>query len=758
MSLDKLLTQGDKVTDRMIADSEKQILQAYKKSLAEIRAQTALLYEKYAVDGALSLADVSKYNRLANLEKGIATEVSRLTKTEQRLTTNAIKGVYQESFYRTAFGVEVTAQVALGFGMLNPKQVEAAVLNPLDRIGWPDRSRENARLATRQIKEQITRGIIQGKAYSEVAKAVTERANVAASRAIRIVQTEAHRSQVMGRLDSLEHAEAQGVEMMKVWSSALDSRTRDSHQAMDGQRVKMNEDFESPSGGRGPGPSMLGSAEEDINCFPGDTVVETASGVQAATKRWYEGPLVKIVTASGIELSGTPNHPILTAQGWLPLGSIKKGCNVVSSTLREPMRLSNPDINHKPSSIGEIFDSVSVAFPTERVSGANEQFHGDGFAADVDIIAIKGELQDWIQPAQGEPMSKNGFALAHLGEGGLLGKGSLGEVGFPTLDTPDNGMGGGSQGKSFLGWGISHSDIHRFAPVAGGNAALKKGAADNFSAEAEGGGEGFFGFTGEVLLDEVVGVEVGDFRGHVFNLQTQEGWYLATAIVPPNATEVKGLLVHNCRCSVRAEIEGYSPKVRRARGEGVIPHTNYRDWAEAKGIPLKYKGPEPRVVVPAKANPWLFDAKLGREVPTVYDSVTLDEVKGLKKQGWNFDWRAPVKEGYEVKALRMQGDNAIQGLVAYKHNPKEAYTYINLLETAPTNRGVAGAYPKTGPRLVAAVCKESVDKGFGGYASLEAKTRLFDHYNKSLGAVRIGSGQVMVIDERAAAKLIGAHF
>ena len=266
MSLDKLLTQGDKVTDRMIAESEKQILQAYKSSLKEIRAQTALLYEKHAVDGVLSMADVAKYNRLANLEKSIATEVSRLAGTERRLTTKVIKDVYQESFYRTAFGVEHTAQAALGFGMLNPKQVEAAVLNPLDRIGWPDRSKENARLATRQIKEQVTRGIIQGKPYSEVAKAVTERANVAASRAIRIAQTEAHRAQQSGRLESLLHAEAKGVEMVKIWTSTLDGRTRDSHQALDGQKVGMDEDFTSPLGGSGQAPGMLGTPEDDINC------------------------------------------------------------------------------------------------------------------------------------------------------------------------------------------------------------------------------------------------------------------------------------------------------------------------------------------------------------------------------------------------------------------------------------------------------------------------------------------------------------
>ncbi len=36
----------------------------------------------------------------------------------------------------------------------------------------------------------------------------------------------------------------------------------------------------------------------------------------------------------------------------------------------------------------------------------------------------------------------------------------------------------------------------------------------------------------------------------------------------------------NCRCTVRTEIMGFEPKVRRVRGEGVIPYKNYNEWKE----------------------------------------------------------------------------------------------------------------------------------------------------------------------------------
>lgn len=40
----------------------------------------------------------------------------------------------------------------------------------------------------------------------------------------------------------------------------------------------------------------------------------------------------------------------------------------------------------------------------------------------------------------------------------------------------------------------------------------------------------------------------------------------------------------NCRCTFYVDIEGVSQDFRRIRGEGVVPYTNYDDWADAKGF------------------------------------------------------------------------------------------------------------------------------------------------------------------------------
>lgn len=273
MSLERDFGQADRVADRLTERMiRRELLPAYRDSLRVIRAKVALLYERYSVDGELSLADVSKYNRLKTLEQDIAAELQSLTGKQVRITSKTITGVYVTSYYRAAFALEREVQVKLRFGLLSAKQVEAALVNPMDRVGWPARTKEAAQLANRQIREAITRGIIQGQGYPQVARNVKERLDIAAGRAERIVRTEAHRAREEGKLSSLEHAAQQGVELEKVWSATLDELTRSSHQSLDGQAVPMYDEdgnpgvFTSPSGATAEYPGGFGVPAEDINC------------------------------------------------------------------------------------------------------------------------------------------------------------------------------------------------------------------------------------------------------------------------------------------------------------------------------------------------------------------------------------------------------------------------------------------------------------------------------------------------------------
>lgn len=265
MSLDDKFKQGEKAAEKLTNQAEKELIKAYRESLKEIRAELALAYEKYAVAGALVMSEMMKYGRLVKMEKAIADVIKSVTFSDVKITKKSIRDIFSESYYRSAWAMETGAEVSLGFTLLKSEAVEAAILNPLDRITWPERVKDNAHILNRQIRGEITRGIIQGYSYDKTARAVKDRMDIGASKAIRIVQTETHRAQSQGTQMVFEKAAAKGLVFKRVWVSTLDGRTRDRHRALDGQKVDTDQPFKM-SGMEAMYPGGFGIASMDINC------------------------------------------------------------------------------------------------------------------------------------------------------------------------------------------------------------------------------------------------------------------------------------------------------------------------------------------------------------------------------------------------------------------------------------------------------------------------------------------------------------
>ncbi|MBI2270015.1 MAG: hypothetical protein HYU69_06595 [Bacteroidetes bacterium] len=85
------------------------------------------------------------------------------------------------------------------------------------------------------------------------------------------------------------------------------------------------------------------------------------------------------------------------------------------------------------------------------------------------------------------------------------------------------------------------------------------------------------------------------------------------------------------------------------------------------------------------------------------------------------------------------------------------HVFIHLIENAPFNRGKEKIYEGVPGNLVAFACKLSFQRGGDGFVSFEAKTKLINHYVKTLGAHHFG-GHLMVIDNVSAKKLVNKYF
>jgi hypothetical protein len=128
-----------------------------------------------------------------------------------------------------------------------------------------------------------------------------------------------------------------------------------------------------------------------------------------------------------------------------------------------------------------------------------------------------------------------------------------------------------------------------------------------------------------------------------------------------------------------------------------------------------------------------------------------------KKNGWNFNWTSELADNAkEVFKLTIPNNpSIIQGLLSL--TLEHDHVYMHLLENAPFNIGQNKLYDGVAGNLVAHACKVSFQQGFDGFVGFTAKTKLIEHYRKTLGAYTLG-GHRMIIPTESAKVLIDKYF
>jgi hypothetical protein len=149
----------------------------------------------------------------------------------------------------------------------------------------------------------------------------------------------------------------------------------------------------------------------------------------------------------------------------------------------------------------------------------------------------------------------------------------------------------------------------------------------------------------------------------------------------------------------------------------------------------------------------------GEEYAVLYaemEKVDLQEVN--KVNGWNFNWKSNYnQENFTVYKLMLQGDSNIQGLICIE--PEDGWIEIHLTESAPWNIGSGKQeFTSVGSHLFAIACQESFNLSFDGYAAFYSKSKLVQHYERTLGATLVNiRSRRMVIDTKNANILVRAY-
>lgn len=205
------------------------------------------------------LKDQALHNdRLKALKKSLAQDLTAADKMAIAYVNGMPAGVYAEGMNFATYEVEHGAKANTSFTLYDKNTVMELAANEPDLL--PQASFDKAKdLAwnRRHVTSAVTQAVLQGQTPQQLAAAVAGVAAMdqrAAMRAARTAMTSAHS---LGKLKGYERAAGMGIDVKKRWLAALDQRTRGSHRHLDGETVKLDEEFSNglkyPGDPSGPG-------------------------------------------------------------------------------------------------------------------------------------------------------------------------------------------------------------------------------------------------------------------------------------------------------------------------------------------------------------------------------------------------------------------------------------------------------------------------------------------------------------------------
>ncbi len=188
----------------------------------------------------------------------------------------------------------------------------------------------------------------------------------------------------------------------------------------------------------------------------------------------------------------------------------------------------------------------------------------------------------------------------------------------------------------------------------------------------------------------------------------------------------------------------------KGENSGIIKSVKGRDFMNASSVEID------------SLTPCLRRNSDGKIIDTFIDKISPD---AQNYSEWEFDWTKPEKDGYAVFALKAEGDERVQGLIALMNDESNHAVNIGIIEAAPhnnkhnpNNKSKVKEYDGVGGHLFAEAARQSKNAGYDGFVFFDAKTDLIEHYKERIGAVQIGKSQRMYIDEAAAEVLLKRYY
>ena len=530
---------------------------------------------------------------------------------------STMRAVYSAGYLHTAFEIQKGTGVGYTLAAFNQTLIDKILNRPWasDGKNFSDRVWSSKQKLINELNTTLTQGIILGKDPGKIINAMSKKLDVSKTAAGRLVMTESAAFASRAQEDCFKEL---GVEEYEIVAT-LDSHTSEICQDMDGKVFKMSE--------RQIG---INAPPFHVNCVLPDSVVY-APDAEMLTQSDYSGDVIEVRTANGRCFTITPNHIMLTARGWVRAKDIVKGDKVIYYCGWDKfITETNPTNNHCVPTIENLFTSFvkdGTVIPATMPTTA-EDFKGDAIEnGEVNIILVDSFLRDKFNPMQRKFLCDSPLIWTEFRDGEIIlpGNGTAARFLVCVGLSSDGIMGGGRVADIFFRSSLTHHELIRFRKRAHYNTRLFKTAFNGSCSDAEAPGKFldaasrfihgdnfingefppcvrvtdcdsiFFkgsldwlsadtkgicdfadAFAGIVEFDNVVGINVGFYSGHVYDASSQSTLYYCN-----------GFLSSNCRSTTAPYFDDWEELgidvERAARNEDgdiyyVPDDMTYKEW------------------------------------------------------------------------------------------------------------------------------------------------------------------------------------
>lgn len=562
------------------------------KLLSDLRADQAAIFKTATTAFLAEAADISALY--------MAYEVGDLEKTVDLRGTKLNDFTKKDLFSKVIKRPMTTDGQLLEPWIKDFTDKEVARVNNAIRAGWSQGK------TNQELVQQIAG--TKAKRYKDGVLEVTRR------NASTVVRTSVQHAASAARQETWEAN--RDVVAKYEWLSTLDRVTSRQCRTLDGEVFEF---------GEGPVPPI------HPNCLLPGTLITATCGITHVFKRAYKGKAFRIKTRSGNVLTVTPNHPILTKRGWAGAQFLNVGDKCFVNSLAKGVVSPKGENNTVYATVEQITEAFGGAFevPPCEVPTTAPNFHGDGTNNEVTKVWAKRDLLPVFYTPKVKHRGKRGFIMRDCNAAVFrFGFGAFSQFFY---------RGGSPLGRFMCVFGKVrdlfrgrkiHSGLLLFGTVPQFDVAFSQNSLNGSWADAEFLRKSTDTNSSFIFTDDVVDIQVFNFTGHVYNLQTEN-----------HIIESNGIVTHNCRSTTIPVLDkkfSFLSEGRTRSGETgpVSADKSYYDW-------LKNQPKETQLEVLGPTRTKLFrdggmSAERFRELQfdRNFEPLTLDEMRELEPEAF----------------------------------------------------------------------------------------------------------------------------